>query len=463
MSINDHSNGKGIICLSQRRAPLTMGLLWITMVTSFPGVLQGFLWFKSGLSFSQVLVCTVISSLIMLAYAWPASHIGSISGWSYGSLIKSVFGRAGSRIVAFNLIWMFIAWYGLCALFLAEGLEGMFHCTLPLVWVAPVLAVIMAFNNYWGFKGVANFARFFAAPLLIIWVSYCLIKTLNSISPDVLQEPATASFPMALSVVTNFVIGFAVWGNEADYWRYGKPQMRNSGIPISIALMIGMIVFPTTGFLVAHTTGITDYGKATAFMNDYSFGGIAILGALVIAASYFACNDSNLYGSSSALAHLSKMPHKKSVTILTICGAIVAGVLSSCGCAQALEKVASLNCVVMAMPTVLLAAEYFLVRKLLSIRSDFSRVADDEQLPLLKAPAVTALAVGCIVGIACAGVIPALEPLHVGICSLQGWFAGLAVYIPMRWWEHRQEQADSTILAEARNAVQQLVPQAVED
>ena len=314
MSITDDNHcTETIISHSSRRSPLTMGLLWVTMVTVFPCVLVGFSWFKSGLSLVQVIACTIIGSLMLLAYSLPAAHIGSVSGRSYCSLIKSVFGKFGNSIVSFNLIWMFIAWYGLAALFLAEGLEGLFQWKLPLAVLAPAFAVAMAFNNFWGFKGVANFARFFAAPMLIVWVFYTLTKVTVATSPAVFSEPSSCSFPLALSMVANFVIGICVWGNEADYWRHGKAKVSHSGVPMSTALLIGVIIFPITGWLVARMTGITENGAATAFMNDYSFGGVALIGAIVLTASYFAANDSNLFGSSSALSSLAKLPHRTSV------------------------------------------------------------------------------------------------------------------------------------------------------
>jgi len=440
-----------------------MGLLWVTMVTVFPCVLIGFSWFKAGLSLTQVIACTIAAGCLLMVYALPAAHIGAISGRSYCSLIKGVFGKVGTSIVSFNLIWMFIAWYGLTSLFMAEGLEGLFHIELPLAVLAPLFAVLMAFNNFWGFKGVANFARYFAAPLLIVWVFYTLIKSVGATSPAVLTEPASCSPTLAFTIVANFVIGICVWGNEADYWRHGKAKLTHSGIPMAVALLIGVVIFPTTGWLVAHMTNITEMGPATAFMNNYSFGGIAILGALVLTASYFAANDSNLYGSSSALSQLAKLPHRAAVTLLTICGAIVAAVLSICGGAQALEKVASLNCVIMAMPTVILASEYFIVRKWLDIPFELNKITPDEDLPAIRTPAIAALLVGCCVGIATAGIIPVLEPLHVGLCSFQGWIAGLAVYIPMRWMEQRRDQIDSVILADARAMQPQLAVPVIEE
>jgi purine-cytosine permease-like protein len=130
---------------------------------------------------------------------------------------------------------------------------------------------------------------------------------------------------------------------------------------------------------------------------------------------------------------------------------------------MALEKVASLNCVIMAMPTVVLIAEYFIVRKWLDIPLELNTIVAEEDIPLIRTPAIVALAVGCCVGVATAGIIPALEPLHVGICSFQGWVAGLAVYIPMRLFEHRQESLDNRMLTDARGMQPQLAVQTISE
>ncbi|HNA75025.1 MAG TPA: hypothetical protein PKW73_16865, partial [Candidatus Obscuribacter sp.] len=40
---------------SVRRGPLTMGLVWVSMVASFPGVLIGLSWHKQGFPLPEVL------------------------------------------------------------------------------------------------------------------------------------------------------------------------------------------------------------------------------------------------------------------------------------------------------------------------------------------------------------------------------------------------------------------------
>ena len=148
------------IPLAKRRGPVTMGLLWITMVTSFPAVLIGFQWYKDGLTLGQVLCCTILACLLLLLYSIPAAYLGAKSGQTYGMLSRQVFGRWGSHLVSFNLIWMFIACYSLWSVLLADGLNGLLHWNLPLMGLAAGFAILMAFNNFFGFTGVSNFARY---------------------------------------------------------------------------------------------------------------------------------------------------------------------------------------------------------------------------------------------------------------------------------------------------------------
>ncbi len=427
--------------LDERRGPLTMGLLWVTMITAFPSVLIGFEWFKNGFTLPQVLLCTGLSCLILLAYSIPATQLGARSGLSYTALSRSIFGRWGSRLITINLIWMCICCYGLCALLMSESLVGLFHWTIPIALVTGVMAIMMSVNNFFGFKGVANFARFIAAPILIGWVAFTFIKALSQCPPDVLTQVPQQPFALALTSVSSFIIGYAVWGNELDYWRFSRPRVVDSAIPLLVALVIGQIIFPVAGWMVARITGVTEYGAATALMNDYSFGGIAILSAVVLGASYFACNDSNLFGSLQACENLKQMSHQKWALILAALGAICGALLSIFGAAKSIEAIASLNCVVLPTPTVIMMGEWFLLAKVFKAGSRISdlKVPAYEELPALKISALLAMLAGITVGLLTAGVIPGLEKLNVGIASLQAWLTAFIVYMPLRILDYRKD------------------------
>ncbi len=426
--------------LNERKGPLTMGLLWITMVTGFPTVMIGFEWFKNGLTLSQVLSCTGLSCLILLAYSIPATQLGARSGLSYTALSRVVFGRWGSRLITFNLIWLFTGCYGLIALYMADSLVGLFHWKVSVGVLAAIMAILMSVNNYFGFKGVANFARYFAAPALIGWVGYTLFKALSHCPAGVLTAVPHQSFAFALTTVSSFVIGFAVWGNELDYWRFSRPRVSASAIPLVVALIIGQIVFPAAGWLTARISGVTEYGAATALMNDYSFGGIALVAAFVLGASYFACNDSALFGCVQACENLKQINHRTWALIVATLGAICAASLSVLGVAKSMELFTSLNCIILPMPTVIMIGEWFLmVHVFHATPISKVRVPSFNELPGVRTPALISLLAGIGVGLLTAGIIPGTEQLRVGVSSLQGWLVALFVYIPLRITEQRME------------------------
>ncbi len=435
--------------LEQRSGPITMGLLWITMVVFFPSLLVGFEWCKNGFSFWQVLTCSIISCLILLVYTVPATQLGAMTGLGYITLSRGVFGQLGSWLVTINLIWICTLFYGLNALFSAEGLKGLFHLSVSLPYLAIVLAILMSFNNFFGFKGIANFARYVAAPLLILWGLYSFFKVASGFPINLINEPTKQNFSLALTTISSFIIGYGVWGNEKDYWRFSIPKPMYAAIPLTVALILGPITFPITGWMIAKMTGITDYAVATAYMNVYSFGGIAWLGALILTSSYFAANDSNLFATIQACEAIRNLSHKTWVLIVTAASAITAFLLSISGAAKALESVASLNCIIMPTPTVIMLTEWFLLTKVFKTkRIAIDEIPRNEELPIVRWPALVALLFGIGVGLITSGVIPGLDALHVGVCSVQAWLTALIIYVPLRIIEHQQMVAHHTTILE---------------
>ena len=419
-----------------------MGLVWLTMVTSFPAVLIGFEWHRQGISLSQVVICSIMSCLILLAYAVPASQLGARTGLGFCALSRVVFGRWGTLLITANLLWIFIASYGMTAVLMAEAVESFLHLDISILWMSVGCAFLMAFNNFFGFSGVANFARFFAAPALIAWVGYTFFKA--AVASDVLSgvayNPQSILHPQsimyALTTTSSFIIGFAVWGNEMDYWRFSKVGSLKAALALAAALLIGLVVFPVAGWLVAHSSGITDSAAATSFMNSYSFGGLAIIGLIVLFAAYFAANDSNLFGTSAAIKSLWSIKPRLVVSLLALCGAITAALLSATHSIKALEVIAALNCVVMPTPTVIMLTEWFLRSKVFGRSMNFSSVPDFSDLPAFRWPALIALLSGLTVGIATSGLISSLAYLHVGICPLQAWLTSMVVYAILRKREY---------------------------
>ncbi len=434
-SINSDDHTTDVVPLSERRGPVTLGLLWITMVTGFPSVLAGFTWYHHGLTLTQVLGCTLLSNLILMVYCIPACHLGAVSGQTFALMSRSVFGRIGSIVVSLTVALISLCWYGLAAVLLAEGLKGIFALPIDTMWLSIILAVIMAVNNFFGFSGVANFAGFFAAPVLILWIGATFFKAVTETPVAAFTAPENVGISSAVTIVSALVIGNTAWGNEADYWRYAKPKLKYTVIPLAVSIAVGQIVFPVTGWMLARKTGITDFEQASALMTRYALGDAAILAALVLIVTYWGLNDANLYAAINGVANLRKFCRKKLTFALTVIGAIAAAVLSKDP--RSLEIVCSLSSVMLPCATVVMLCEWYLAARQPDTKPFFATIQPLSELPALRWSAMVAFLSGSFVGILTSGMIPNTESLHVGVSALQAWLTTLVSYFILRPIEQR--------------------------
>lgn len=428
-SSQDHTHDA--VPLSERRGAVTMGLLWITMVTCFPSILAGFQWRSAGLSFFQVISGSLISCLLVLVYALPACYLGAKTGLTYTLLSRFVFGRWGARFITVNILSISTCWYALNAIFLAEGLRGLFHLQLPEMWFAAVIALVMAVNNFFGFSGVANFAQFLAAPLLIIWVLLSLYRVVGvGDTAALVQAPAAVTNMEALTVISSFVLGVSCWGNEPDYWRFGRPQKLAPLVPLAVALLLGQVLFPLTGWMMGAVSGANDTASATAFVSQFVFGGAASAFALVLAVSYVAVNDSGLYAAINAAENLKNMPRKFCVAGLAFGAALVT--IALFGYTRNFELVAALSSVFLPCATTIMAAEAFLVKQVSGKSEDFKTIPKYRDLPAIRWAAALSFLLGATAGILSAGFVPGTAGLRFGVPALNGWIVSVATYLILR-------------------------------
>ncbi len=436
-AVESQDHALDAVPLGERRSPITMGLLWITMVTGFPSVLVGFEWVKEGLVFQQVLSCLLLSNFVLLLYAVPACYLGSQTGLTYSLLSRSVFGQWGSRMISACLIVLSMGWYGLTAYLMADALKGLFQLEVPVAVLSAAFGILMAFNNFFGFSGIANFAGYLAAPVLVAWVGFTFCKASPNLTSAMLVEQPQTTFGAALSLISAFVLGYGAWGNEPDFWRYGKVKKSYVVVPLVLSILVGQVIFPVTGWILARMSHITAFSQATAFMNQYSFGGQTAVAALVLFVTYFALADSCLYGSINGVENLFAVSRRKLVGALTILGAILAAWLS--GYPRAFQDVASLSSIVLPCATVILLAEAYVVPRFSRSAIDLKRLYAFSELPKINGSAVIAFTAGSAAGIATAGMIPALEFMHVGISGLQAWTVSFVLYLGFRYLQSRNQ------------------------
>ncbi len=79
------------VSASARRGPVTMGLVWVSMVASFPCVLIGLDWHKQGFGLTQVLWSLLACMAILLAYSIPMCVLAAKTGLSFKHLCHQIF------------------------------------------------------------------------------------------------------------------------------------------------------------------------------------------------------------------------------------------------------------------------------------------------------------------------------------------------------------------------------------
>jgi len=102
------------------------------------------------------------------------------------------------------------------ALFMADAVTGLFHPPLSMAVLSLFLGCLCAsiiFGVFW----CGQFCRYFAAPCLILWVLTTFVRVSLGLAATPLASVIVEggqSWPMALTVITSFIIGFAAWATK---------------------------------------------------------------------------------------------------------------------------------------------------------------------------------------------------------------------------------------------------------
>jgi purine-cytosine permease-like protein len=293
---HDYSTSRtGMVPLTERRSRSHFLSLWITLAAGFTYLFLGFTYHDAGYSLLRAVAAGAIGAIAYLVYALPAAYLGSTTGQTHALLTRSILGRVGSALVTVLLIGIAAGWTAFAFNLLATLYDGLFSWG-HIVLISVVLAIIGITNNLFGFTGIAAFARYLVAPLMILWVLYLVIKGLVEIPSSALAGTAgqtTMPFLAGIGVA----IGSVMWGNEPDTWRYGKPKLFWPALPMVVAFAVGLVLFVAGGWMMAQLSkaGPFDFGPAFRFTVEYSMFGVLALGAVVATVLQVAINDGNYY------------------------------------------------------------------------------------------------------------------------------------------------------------------------
>ena len=432
---NDYTTG--IVPQEKRRSKLTMSLLWISLQTSVSLMYAGYLARSEGLTLGDMILAGVIGTLAIFAYGVGASALGNYTGQTHTLLTRTIYGRYGSGFVSFLLILMGMGWYGFQAFFLAlitQGLFGWSNVTL----VSVIFAVIMIFNNLFGFRGVAAYARFIAAPILLAWGLWTLVKGLATVPGSTLFSTPHVTATTTVMVIVGLLVGSASWGNEPDIFRYAKPK-RFYNIPaLAIGYPIGLLVFPIAGYLMAMLSNSADFAVIIRYFVDFSLFGFVALAVVVFFINQFALNDGNLYEAINALQNvLGKIPGWQrvySVLILGAVGAILAAEMTSIQ--NNFFIVAGISGIFVPTATTIMVVDKFVVPRLFGLNRPTDRVTPWGAAASVNTIGLVALVIALLVGAYTGGLIPGISGFgttNIGFPTLQSWIIGAGIYLIGIW------------------------------
>ncbi|HEX5406449.1 MAG TPA: hypothetical protein VFX16_29595 [Pseudonocardiaceae bacterium] len=293
---HDYSTSRiGVVPLTERRSRYHFLSLWITLAAGFTYLFLGFQYHDAGYSLLKAVAAGAIGAVAYLVYALPAAYLGSTTGQTHALLTRSILGRVGSALVTVLLIGIAAGWTAFAFNLLATLYDGLFSWG-HVVLISVLLAIVGITNNLFGFTGIAAFARYLVAPLMILWVLYLVIKGLAQIPSSALGgSGASDTLPFLAGI--GVAIGSVMWGNEPDTWRYGKPKLFWPVVPMVVAFAVGLVLFVAGGWMMGQLSkaGQFDFGPAFRYTVEYSLFGVLALGAVVATVLQIAINDGNYY------------------------------------------------------------------------------------------------------------------------------------------------------------------------
>src|SRR6266550_5267836 len=258
----------GIVPLTRRRPMWHFAGLWTTFVAGFSYMFLGFELY-AGNSLARTAGIAILGYGLYVAYAIVGSYLGSRTGQTNALLTRSIFGLVGSWIVSAFILVAPLGWVGFQAKLLVDLWDG-FYGWGTIFTLTLLLAGLMIFNNLLGFTGISVFARYLVTPILILWCIYLVLKVFITDSGKLGGTPQGSGLPLWVAVTA--VIGFSMWGNEPDFWRYGKPSFWWP-LPTYLFAAVWFVLFTMAGWMMAQLSKSTDPSAIFRYTVHYSLFG----------------------------------------------------------------------------------------------------------------------------------------------------------------------------------------------
>lgn len=415
----------GIVPLDRRRPMWHFAGLWTTFVAGFSYMFLGFEIRAGGHGLWATVGITLLGYGLYVAYAMTGSFLGSRTGQTHGLLTRSVFGSAGSVIVSAFVLIAPLGWVAFQANLLVTLWDG-FYGWGHLFTLTLVVAGVMILNNLLGFTGISVFARYLVTPILIVWALYMVIKGFAADGGSFGGTPKGSGLPIWVAV--GAVIGFSMWGNEPDFWRYGKPRFAWP-LPTYAFSAIWFTLFTMAGWMMAQLAKTEGTAAIFRYTVHYSLFGFFWLALIIATISQFAINDGNYYESVNAGQNLvgGWRPWRRIYTcVLVAGGGVLAADLVNFHFLNGWFKVATFLAISVPSATTIMVVDHFLLPRMFRISRPLTDVPSWQDAGLINVPAVVALLGAVFYGVTGSaswpgGWLQAAPPNGWGPVPLESW------------------------------------------
>ncbi|MEO6796288.1 MAG: hypothetical protein ABI401_11515 [Candidatus Dormibacter sp.] len=421
---------------SAKRSNTRLFLVFLSMQLVFGAVLVGYNARFQGISLPQLILAMAIAATTMTLYCIGSANVGAVVGQTHAVTTRSIFGRIGSGIVSALLVIDGMGFYLFTVLFIISLAQALLGTIPALGLVTAALALVMIFNNYFGFTGLQRFAQYVAVPVMVVWGVYAVIKAFASVNGSAIAALPHTDSPAPFFLVVGSMVGLSTWGNEPDVFRYAKAGRASWwNIPtLAVSYFLGAFLFPVMGYLVAVLSGNSDFAASIRYFATFTVFGLSGVMMLILLVNQWAVQDGNLYiainGAQNLLSRIPGWRRQYTVIGLGVIAALLTFILPSLN--QTFIIVTGIGAVTVPVASTIMAMDVFVLPRLFGLRRPLHRAASWSEIAVANWPAILALVAGTTVGALTAGLIPGTSgfgKVYLGFPALQAWVTGAVVYL----------------------------------
>lgn len=344
-----------------RQTWFEQGMVWLGSGFGLSGLATGGL-LANGLSFKNMLLVSVLGSLIITLLGMLNAAVSTHIHLSTSFTARRPFGRQGAKIIGIILCCSNFGWYAFQADLFGNTISSIIR-EVKGTEINPVIftiigGLVMSLTAIMGFKAIKKLSEIglpllFVLCIFAVWKTAGIVPMSNILEAGPVGDPIT--IPMGISIVVgSFAVGVAMIG---DFSRFSSTK-KDCVIGVSIGHFWGYIPVLMCGAFfnyAFHNWNIVEIMIEAL--------GLGFFGAIVLIIGQWTTNDNNLYtsvlGLMNTLDGIVAISRMKLTFIIGVISTMIAGL----GVYKYFVNFLSLLGVFIAPITGILIADYYLCNR----------------------------------------------------------------------------------------------------